>query len=105
MILEHGVDSGIVDKGTLGKISNCRLCSYCIKSATIWDSEVREENTQDVLELNPALGLMRNAEFVGFFFLNNVYSIWNAAVAGVSGLEMIRSGFYQSTTVFKVCLN
>lgn len=68
---------------------------------------MREENTQDILELNPALGLMRRKASVAFFFffLSHVYSIGNAAVAEVSGLEMIQSGFQQSTTVFKVCLN
>lgn len=39
------------------------------------------------------------------FFFFYVYSIGNAAVAEVSGLEMTQSGFHQSTTVFKVCLN
>lgn len=58
--LKSGADSGDVDKGTFCKISNCRLCPDCIECAPTWDSKVREENTQDVLELNPALGLMRS---------------------------------------------
>lgn len=106
MTLKSGADSGDVDKGTFCKISSCRLCPDCIECAPTWDSKMREENTQDVLELNPALGLMRNKASVAFFFFwSNIYSIGNAAVAEVSGLEMTQSGFHQSTTVFKVCLN
>lgn len=106
LILEPGADSGIVDKrkALYVKILNCRLCSDCIKCAPTWDSKERERRKHPRhFRAKPCLESDEKCGIRGIF-LSIAYSIWNAAVAGVSGLEVIRSGFHQSTTVFKVCL-
>lgn len=105
LILEHTADSDSDSrqkKGTLGKIPNCRLCSDCLKCAPTWDSKEREKKTPETFRAKPCLGSDEKMwNFVGFF-LNTAYSIWNAAVAGIRGLEVTQRGFHHSMTVFNL---